>query len=250
LDSNTRRVVYGQSNQPTNLLIASPNSVYRRTLSSNRFNFTGERRPAFLANATNLFNKVWIYNRFIVSNNGNITLNITKFNEYFRYTNINAGIGLPFVGIVLLSNDEFFLNRIEAHVMNGQLELANAELQYFLSLRIYDNPSDPLDDFNPVTDQITIERVTAKYPVIPNEYTPFYPLIDDVQKSYIKAIAEIRRKEFLHEGLRWFDIKRFALEVRHEIYNQPTNILTKNDLRRALQIPLAASNAGLEKNPR
>ena len=34
------------------------------------------------------------------------------------------------------------------------------------------------------------------------------------------------------------------------MYNEPTDILTKDDNRRALQIPLQASTNGVEKNPR
>jgi hypothetical protein len=35
----------------------------------------------------------------------------------------------------------------------------------------------------------------------------------------------MRRREFIHEGLRWLDIKRFALKVTHKVYNQPDNVL-------------------------
>ncbi len=71
-----------------------------------------------------------------------------------------------------------------------------------------------------------------------------------VQTSYVKAIAETRRRDFIHEGIRWFDIKRFNIEVIHETFNKPTNTLVKDDNRRALQIPLSASSNGVEKNPR
>lgn len=114
-------------------------------------------------------------------------------------------------------------------------------LQYFIGIRT--------EEYDPATDILTDESIVDKYPAIQNEYTPFYALTD-LQTSYIKAIAEFRRRDFIQEGIRWFDIKRFNLEVKHEIYNEPTNILTKDDNRRALQIPLQASLNGIEKNPR
>jgi hypothetical protein len=56
----------------------------------------------------------------------------------------------------------------------------------------------------------------------------------------------MRRREFIHEGLRWLDIKRFALKVTHKVYNQPDNVLAKDDLRKAIQLPLHVTT-GVEK---
>lgn len=67
-----------------------------------------------------------------------------------------------------------------------------------------------------------------------------------IQAFYIKAIAEARRRDFIHEGIRWFDIKRFNLVVEPDTYTSgkisKKNIIVKDDKRRALQIPLSASN--------
>ncbi|MBJ2124242.1 RagB/SusD family nutrient uptake outer membrane protein [Flavobacterium sp. IB48] len=230
---------YGASDVETNLLIVSANTIVGRLYSTNRFNLSGLRRPEIFGTSTNLFGKAYYYNFY--SSNGSITLFLPKFYEYFKYSNVTAGIGDPYVAEVLLSNDEFFLNRMEAHVMKGQIDLANDELEYFLATR---TPT-----YNPATDKLTEARVVAMFPVVPDEYTPFYSMTP-VQTSYIKAIAETRRRDFIHEGLRWFDIKRFNIVVKHETSNKPANILVKDDNRRALQIPLHASNTGLELNPR
>lgn len=230
---------YGASDVETNLLIVSANSIVGRLYSLNRFNLSGLRRPEIYGATTNLFNKAYYYNFY--SSNGSITLFLPKFYEYFKYSNVTAGIGDPYVAEVLLSNDEFFLNRIEAHVMKGEIDTATEELEYFLATR---TPT-----YNPTTDKLTEAKVVAKFPVIADEYTPFYSLTP-VQASYVKAIAETRRRDFIHEGLRWFDIKRFNIVVKHETSNKPANILAKDDNRRALQIPLHASSTGLELNPR
>ena len=47
-----------------------------------------------------------------------------------------------------------------------------------------------------------------------------------------------RRIEFCQEGLRWFDIKRLGLEVKHG-----DNILTANDSRKVIPIPYIANKA-------
>ncbi|MEN2399478.1 RagB/SusD family nutrient uptake outer membrane protein [Flavobacterium sp. MC2016-06] len=235
---NDQRISYASSDAATNLLIVSPNSIVGRSAGSNRFYLLGARYPEIFGSATSLFGKTWLYSFY--SSNSSITVFLPKFYEYFKYTNVTAGIGEPYTAEVLLSNDEFFLNRIEAHVMKGQTALANDELEYFLSTRTTGYVS---------TDKVTEAKVVAKYPVIQDEYTPYYAMTP-VQTSYIKAIAETRRRDFVHEGMRWFDVKRFNLVVTHETINQPVNILVKDDNRRALQIPLHASNTGVELNPR
>jgi len=239
VDFNTGQRKYSQESENTNLLIVSASSIYSRSFYSNRFQLTGADRNELFGNNTNLVNKEFLYRP--LSYNGQITIFVPKFVEYFKYTNANAGIGLPYDALVLLSNDELFLNRIEAHVMTNQLALANQEMDYFLSVRV--------KLYNAATDKMTEAKIVAKYPVIENEYTPFYSMTA-VQTSYIKAIAEMRRREFIHEGLRWLDIKRFALKVTHKTYNQPDKVLAKDDLRKAIQIPLHVTNTGVEKNPR
>lgn len=238
LDYNAQIKIYAEPTEETNLLIASVTSYYDRSFYLNRFQLTSARMNETLGSATNIFNKPWLYT--ILSYNGN-TVFVPKFNEYYKYTNANAGVGNAYVAMVLFSNDEFYLNRIESLVMANRIDEARAALQYFIGIRT--------EEYDPATDILTDESIVAKYPAIQNEYTPFYALTD-LQTSYIKAIAEFRRRDFIQEGIRWFDIKRFNLEVEHEIYNEPTNILTKDDNRRALQIPLQASTNGIEKNPR
>jgi hypothetical protein len=239
LDFTSAKIKYASEGEDTNLLIASTPSYTSRNIRYNRFAFTGADQDEILGSATNLFNKPWLY--MLYSYNGGINQFVPKFHEYFKITNANAGIGLGYNANVLISNDEFFLNRIEAHVMTNQLALALSELEYFTATRT--------NGYNPATDILTEAKIVAKYPQIDNEYTPCYTLTP-LQASYIKAIAETRRRDFLHEGLRWIDIKRFNLKVTHHTYNMPDNILAKDDKRRELQIPSHAINRGVEKNPR
>ncbi|TDW51512.1 SusD-like starch-binding protein associating with outer membrane [Flavobacterium sp. 270] len=238
LSVEDQKLIYASSDAETNLLIVSANSIVSRSYYSNRFNLSGARYQEFLGASASPYGKAWYYNFY--SSNSSITVFLPKFYEYFKYSNVTAGIGDPYVAEVLLSNDEFFLNRIEAHVMKGQIALANDELDYFLSTRAFGYVA---------ADKLTQAKIVAKYPVIADEYTPFYALTP-VQTSYIKAIAETRRRDFIHEGMRWFDIKRFNIVVNHESINRPVNVLVKDDNRRALQIPLHASNTGIELNPR
>ena len=61
-----------------------------------------------------------------------------------------------------------------------------------------------------------------------------------------------RQKEFIGQGLRWFDIKRYGITVVHDQQDQVSTIrLDSEDRRKVLQIPQSAIDVGgLEPNPR
>lgn len=232
-------IEYGKSSQAANLLIVSSNSTNFRSYYQNNFYLTPSKEQELFGNTTNPFNKSWLYNASYSYNSGK-TCFAPKFWEYFVYTNLTAQIGNTYTGIVLLSYDEFYLNRIEALIMKGRITEANTELEYFLATRTR--------EYDPSV-KLTEEVITKNYPVIADELTPYYAMTP-LQTSYVKAISEARRRDFVHEGLRWLDVKRFNIVVNHTAYGKPVNTLVKDDKRRALQIPLSASNHGIEKNPR
>ena len=64
------------------------------------------------------------------------------------------------------------------------------------------------------------------------------------------CLLHFRRIETVHEGLRWFDIKRFGIEIEHNINGQANDVLTKDDPRRVLQLPADVIGAGMQPNPR
>ena len=72
--------------------------------------------------------------------------------------------------------------------------------------------------------------------------------------NLIQFILYARRILTLDEGLRWGDIKRYGIEVRHRIVENNTiqvvDSLMKDDPRRAIQIPYNVMTAGLKANPR
>lgn len=77
-----------------------------------------------------------------------------------------------------------------------------------------------------------------------------------VQETMLQCVLGFRRILTLSEGFRWWDIKRYGIEIpRREIgVNgipvKVTDWLKKDDPRRAVQIPLNVREAGLQPNPR
>ena len=64
----------------------------------------------------------------------------------------------------------------------------------------------------------------------------------------MNCVLHFRRLETIHEGLRWFDIKRYGIEVRHKQGLKPEMILKWNDPRRAIEIPPTVIEAGMAPN--
>ena len=132
--------------------------------------------------------------------------------------------------------------------MKGELQLCVDDLNAVLSNKVRPNPQ-------PVN--LTITSVPLTYEV--NDatlYTPFYT-IPAPSLPFVNAALIVRRTVFYSEGLRWFDIKRHNMAVVHdELSSDGQEVisssftLTKDDNRKAIQIPSAAQALGIEPNIR
>ena len=69
------------------------------------------------------------------------------------------------------------------------------------------------------------------------------------QEPIVQCILHFRRIESVFEGLRWFDIKRYGIEIKHYIGSSTEDVLTWDDPRRAIQIPQDVIAVGIEANP-
>jgi hypothetical protein len=81
--------------------------------------------------------------------------------------------------------------------------------------------------------------------------------IDGEMEAFIHAILHLRRIEFWGEGNRWFDVKRYGIEITRR--RVPSNSgqdlveldkLVIRDKRRAIQLPQGVIAAGMTPNPR
>ena len=87
---------------------------------------------------------------------------------------------------------------------------------------------------------------------------PAFPIGKEgsVQETMLQCVLGFRRIETLHEGLRWFDVKRYGIEIKRRLLDVKGNpekeldILKVNDPRRAVQIPYDIVQAGVQPNPR
>lgn len=176
--------------------------------------------------------------------------------EQFQYIDKVAGIGYIKCIRNEFTMEETLLVRAEARIFLNRLEEAAADLEiwsqshatalepmpvlttsliesyYDRNVEIEDTKSDPrpyiLQDLN-----IDTWFPTEKYKVTPENL------------PYLWCVLHFRKIETVYTGFRWFDIKRFGIEIEHKIGTTVLK-LPLNDLRRAFQVPSEAISAGME----
>lgn len=243
-DRTSLYTLYTSSSEPANLLLSTTESRIKRNISNEKYGSTTH-------SVTNIFAKKGIdgcseaktlnldqvytfaYTGAPVSNGRYLA----KFDELSLFGNTGIRPRGLYVTNVLFSVDEVLLNRMEAYTMKKNYSQAVDDLLDYMKGKF--------DIDLPCSREMYLTTNTEHYAT----YTPFYGLTVK-QLAMVKTITELRQKEFFHEGLRWFDIRRFYLPVTRNSKNSLYRPLTKEDPRKLLQIPAEAINRGLEPNPR
>lgn len=230
---------YASSEEACNLLIHSTNSLMGGYMFIYRYGFTSDNREEILGARMNknIQGKELAYKLFGES----LALNTPKYKWFIKTEGLNSESGYPFAMTPVLTAEEVLFNRAEACVMLNDYTGALKDLNAFYSKRVADGKPKVLVD-----NDVTTYYANTAAP------TPLFYTLDTKQAAFVNLLLDARRAEFLFEGLRWFDIKRFNIRVTHTPYQKPNekNILKKDDLRRAVQIPVDAVSYGLEPNPR
>ncbi|WKN31632.1 RagB/SusD family nutrient uptake outer membrane protein [Porifericola rhodea] len=162
---------------------------------------------------------------FVRGENG---ISASRFEFLFERTSLTSGVGFNYTIVAPFRGEEVLLNRAESLAQLNRVNEALADLQLLWNKRYSEEVS------------IDLQGIQS------------YIGTTDSRVALLIYILEIERpKEFVHEGLRWFDIKRYGFPVTHVLANGSTITLEADDNRKALQIPEAAQNVGgLSPNPR
>lgn len=178
----------------------------------------------------------------------------------FEYTDPVAQTGYHRTNLAVLTADEALLNRAEANIMLGNYDLALADINLWTANTLNASKAKTVLTQKDIEDWANgLEYYTSLKPTPKKRLNP---LLIDVEEgstleAFIHAMLYIRRIEFLHMGMRWFDIKRYGIEITRRTLSTTSidpvsedDVLTIDDERRAIQIPSDVISAGLTPNPR
>jgi hypothetical protein len=176
-----------------------------------------------------------------------------------------TGSGVAHAEYTAFTAEETLLCRAEAYIVKGEYDRATADLAVWM--RYQCNPAR-------VKTELTRDLINSYYSAIPY-YDPFVPTVkkqlnplnftireDGEMGNFLACLLHFRRIETIHDGLRWFDIKRFGIEIyRRDVdvtggsgkdadaTKEVKDKLVLDDYRRAMQIPYKILIAGMQPNP-
>lgn len=221
-------VYFTQATEPSTLLLIETASSWARTVTP-RYGFGQIQNNEMFTN--NVTGARWAYKSAYY---GVPHYTMLKWNEYFVKTNPNATIGFPYTIVPVLTADEALLNRAEAYASTGQNALALQDLNTYCSVRIL--------NYSATTHAVTLAKIASYYGTT------------DPKAGLIATILDFKKKEFTQEGLRWFDILRYKLPVKHRVFavngSFETIELSAEDPRKLFQLPNQVTLSGVQQNPR
>lgn len=224
---------YSSTENPTNLLLVEAVSSWGRDLAFNRFGFTAPILGELIY-GDNITTGRFAYP---IYGGTDYTLNIPKFREHFVKGSLNAAYGIPYNMIPLLTADELLLNRAEAYARIKNYDKGIKDLNTFISRKVYYSPDQPV--YEPNVHNVNSSRLNGFYKSL------------NLEENIIKAALDFKRREFLFEGLRWFDIARHKIVVTHRTHDEKeTYVLGANSPMRLFQLPAEVVLSGVQPNPR
>ena len=152
--------------------------------------------------------------------------------------------------------DLTLLERAEAYIMLKEYDKACADLTMWMQNWTTSNMT-----LTPANVQAYFNGLTYSDSFTPTPKKHLHPsfAIDaegSVQESLLQCVLDFKRLETVYEGYRWFDIKRYGINITRrtmDALSEPmevTDSLTTSDLRRAIQLPSIVIQAGMQANPR
>ena len=177
----------------------------------------------------------------------------------FEYTDPVAGIGYNRTLYAPLTAEEALLNRAEAYVMKNMTDQALEDMNLWSTNTLnpsYAKPVMTLASLKEWADQLPYHAAKAPSPK-KKLSSPFVEIAEGSDmENLIQALLYMRRVEFYQLGMRWFDVKRYGIQIYRRTLGTTLEVLDAydslkvDDPRRALQLPKDVITAGLEANPR
>lgn len=173
----------------------------------------------------------------------------------FEITDLVAQTGYARTVYNLFTSDEVLLMRAEAKI---HLQMYNEALQDLntWSKNFFKGKETTIDKINTFYNALPYSKAVQGGLTQKKKLNPVgFVIANAKQENMLHYLLQCRRISTLHEGLRWFDIKRYGIEVyrfKKDIDNRYKlkEKLPVGDKRRAIQIPYDVVSSGITANPR
>lgn len=268
-NNSVRSIAFVNADLPANLLLCSTNSLWVRYYGPYGVGYKYCHNTVIAGTETNKAKTLWgSYSRLnykIYQYSQMPKVIMDKFGEFFEVTDPVNDIGEPHEMFPFLTSDETYLNMIEAYIMKEDYTDALSNFNIWLHNFTSYTPTVTLDDIKKVygdyqEDEATGTSTGMKYytptePTPKKELNPDFDIKKGDQETFLQCLLHCRRIMTLHEGLRWFDIKRYGITIYRRAIDASSKItvydtMEKDDPRRAIQLPASVIKASLEANPR
>jgi hypothetical protein len=235
LGGNELPLEYQRTTQPANLLLVScpTRYPYNFNYGTYRYGLDPILRPQILRNPVQVTGGSWSFISGSVGSQSNIVIPKLHMRD-FAYETPSSDFGLQYGTVNLFTVEEVLFNKAEANAYLNNNAAAVNDLNIYMSTRLTGVTPGSL----PANRQITEAKILNYY----NSAS--------LQEGLIRFILEIKRAEFVQEGMRWFDILRYKITVTHEMKSSAgsvisTEVLGPEDKRRQLKLPDAVKLSGI-----
>ncbi len=217
------QALYTKATESSNILLQEAYSVWGGSYYSYRYGYGNKVFAQFYSNLNVTGGTLAIaYNTYGATPQ---YYNVPKFYESTKDDK-------QYAVIPLFSMEEVLFSRAEAYARLGNYPSAVADLNNWISKNVR--------NYAAGTHNISTVKAVNFYA----------PVTADTTGSLVNATLFFKRVSYIHEGLRWFDILRLKIGVKHEYFTGGSDSLPPNDNRRLLQLPQEVVKAGMEMNPR
>ena len=255
-----------QPSQNNNLMLITTGSLLERRCFGYRYSIAGPKaREIFLIGTRHpLWSSYYVCPIAIVSGMcfGSSTHDYgyinSKIFEQFEYSDKIARIGYPHIILRAFTAMELLLNRAEAKLMLGQVDAGVEDLCAYWNNSIeHFSAADHKAYYEAGYIKDCTKAVIEKWYVDPANNNCFadWHFTQNISSSYVvpdnlipymNCLNEFRRFETMFEGLRYFDLKRWGVNWKHEIgVAASVTQLETNDPRKAIEVPWEAISAGM-----
>ncbi len=246
--TNTKEWTYGyhSAKEPANLMIVATRSRWGRRYTDRRYAHTGQIASKQTLRSPGPWGSQLVdYDVLYYRGNPSHMVWLPKYQEIFEYTDAVAGIGQPHVVVFPFTTDKTLLLRAEARVMLEKYDDAASDLSMWYQSKggngattsdiksYYKGLMEDPEEVSPVTKPLH----------------PKFELKEGDQTYMMQAVLHAKRILSVHSGERWDDIKRYGIEITHNLFQENPITLKSDDPRKALPIPAPVVAAGLTPNP-